>query len=162
MNRNSVRIIADVTGDIYYSNTNRNGKSTPFLRLMAVIQGSSPTPGPIPPIRIVAHGRRAEILEAFVQTGTRLDIDGHLSVRRRNDKVVIEIVCEHAEAIRYATWDRGFERIEELKAKDAKLLEEYGDFIDGLRNQEEEGLPNPYHKERQEEDVEPELEMASL
>jgi single-stranded DNA-binding protein len=158
MVRNSVRVVADVTGDIYYSNTTKDGKSTPFLRLMAVIQGSSPTPGPTPPVRIVAHGRRAEILEAFVQLGTRLDVDGHLSVRRRNDGVVIEIVCEHAEAIRYATWDRGYERIEELKAKDSRLLEEHGDFIDGLRNREEEGLPNPYEKRRKDAAVEVELE----
>lgn len=166
MNRNSVRIIADVTGDIYYSNTVKSGKSTPFLRFMAVVQGSCPNPGPTPAMRIVANGRRAEILEAFVQTGARLDISGHLSIRRHKDKVIIEIVCEHAEAIRYANWNRGYERIEELKDRDADLLAEYGEFIDGLRNLEEEGLPNPYQNQSRNEgaavEVELETEFASV
>ena len=145
MNRNSVRVTGDITGDIYYSNSvSKEGKVTPFLRMMVVIQGSSPNQEQTPPIRVVARGRRAEILEAFVQTGTRLLIEGHLSVRRHDDKVIVEIVCEHAEAIRYANWKRGFERIDELKARDENLLQEHGDLIDGMRNQEEEGQPNPY------------------
>lgn len=144
MNRNSFRGTGDITSDIYYSNTtSKDGKVTPFLRMMAVIQGSSPDEQ-TPAIRVVAHGRRAEILEAFVQTGTRLLIEGHLRVRRHGDKVIYEIVCEHAEAIRYANWKRGFERIEELKAKDENLLRECGTLIDGMRNLEEEGRPNPY------------------
>jgi len=163
MNRNSVRIIADVTGDIFYStSTNKKGQATPFLRLMAVVEGSCPGPGPNIPLRIVANGRRAEILEAFVQTGTRLAIDGHLSVRKYEGKVVVDIVCEHAEAIRYATWDRGYRRIEELKQQDPDLLTEHASFIDGLRNLEEEGVPNPYQGGKKVEESLAETEAAGL
>lgn len=162
MNRNSVFITGDVTGDIYYSNAIQNGKPSPFLRMMVVIQGSS-TNRPIPSIRVIAKGRRAEILEGFIQTGTRLAIEGHLGVRKHDDKVVIEIVCEHAEAIRYANWDRGYARIEELKERDANLLDEHGTFIDGLRNQEEEAKAEARgDKVEQEEDAELELELVSL
>ncbi|MDX9991589.1 MAG: hypothetical protein RBS68_06010 [Anaerolineales bacterium] len=139
MIRNNVHVVADATGDIYYRTTTRDGKpSTPFLRVMVVIQGASSQPGPSLGIRVVAHGRRAEILEAFIQTGTRLDIHGHLNIRNHEGREVVEIVCEHAEAIRYANWDRGYRRIEEIRNQNPDVYVEYSDLIDAMRNKEEE------------------------
>lgn len=138
MNRNSVHIIGDVTGDIYYDNFTVDSKATPFLRLMMVIQGSS-RKDPTPPLRVVFYGRRAQIVEAFAQKGARFYIQGHLQLRSVKDRTVVEVVCEHAEALRYADFDRGYARIEELKQIDPELTKDLGSFIDGLRNPEEEG-----------------------
>ncbi|MDX9993563.1 MAG: single-stranded DNA-binding protein [Anaerolineales bacterium] len=137
MNRNSVHIIGDLTGDIYYDNFTVDSKATPFLRLMVVIQGSS-RKDPTPPLRVVFYGRRAQIVEAFAQKGARFYIQGHLQLRSVKDRTVVEVVCEHAEALRYANFDRGYSRIEELKQIDPELTKDLGSFIDGLRNPEEE------------------------
>jgi single-stranded DNA-binding protein len=139
---NKIFITGDVTGDIHFDTIRKDGKVVAFLRMMAVVQSSS-MESPIPPIRFVAYGRVAEIIEGFVLRGTRLFVEGRLQVRRHKAQVVHEIVCEKAQAIRYADWDRGLKRIEELKAKDAELFHSHGDLIEGLRNKEAEGLPNP-------------------
>ncbi|MBS4060961.1 MAG: single-stranded DNA-binding protein [Bacteroidetes bacterium] len=138
MNRNTVHFVGDITGDIHYSNINRDGRLIPLLRLFMVIQGASPQPNP-PPIRLVFYGRRAQIIEAFVMKGTRLYFQGHVQTRTlRNNNTVTEFVGEFADAMRYANFERGYARIAELRKQDASLADEYGSkedydlFIEGL------------------------------
>lgn len=143
MNRNTVHFVGDITGDIHYSNINRDGRLIPLLRLFMVIQGSSPQPNP-PPIRLVFYGRRAQIIEAFVMKGTRLYFQGHVQTRTlRNNNTVTEFVGEFADAMRYANFERGYARIAELKKQDSSLADEYGSkeeydlFIEGLEKKED-------------------------
>lgn len=153
MNRNTVHFVGDITGDIHYSNINRDGRVIPLLRLFMVIQGSSLQPN-TPPIRLVFYGRRAQIIEAFVMKGTRLYFQGHVQTRTlRNNNVVTEFVGEFAEAMRYANFERGYARIAELRKQGGSLADEYGSreeydfFIEGLEKKDDHNelkfLPEP-------------------
>ena len=135
---NSVHIIGHITGDIYYDNFTVDSKATPFLRVMMVVQGASRR-DPTPALRVVFYGRRAQIIEAFAQKGAKFYVEGHIQTRSMKDRTVVEIVGEHALALRHANWERGNQRIEELLQQDPNLNREYGTFIEGMQNPEEDG-----------------------
>lgn len=128
--------IADATGDIFYDFFTVDGKKTPFLRVMMVIHGSSRSDSALP-MRVVFYGRRAEIVEAFVQKGTRFHIEGHIQVRPLDNRTIVEIVAENALAIRYANWERGRERLIELANRSPEDLKKYATLIDGMKNSED-------------------------
>jgi len=132
--------IADATGDIFYDFFTVDGKKTPFLRVMMVIHGSSRNNAALP-VRVVFYGRRAEIVEAFVQKGTRFHIEGHIQVRPLDNRTIVEIVAENALAIRYANWENGHKRLAEIANRTPEVLKEYATLIDGMKNSESDEPP---------------------
>lgn len=134
---NNFHGIADATGDIFYDFFMVDGKKTPFLRVGMVIQDSAPTGTSGTPVRVVFYGRRAEIVEAFVQKGTRFHLEGHLQVRTHQRQTIVEIVAENAIAIRYANWENGHRRLKEIATRAPEELQDYKTLIAGMKNDEE-------------------------
>jgi len=114
---NRVVIKGDITGDIYYDVFTINGKPMPFLRVYIMIN-ETPETKEVKGLRVVFYGNKAEEAEAFVQTGTRIHVEGHIQMRRApNGKPTFEIVAEDVDYLRNETRERGQKRKEEMQAR---------------------------------------------
>lgn len=118
MARSNITLIkGDITSDIYYDVFTQNGKAVPFLRVYLMVNGT-PEAKEIKGLRVVFYGYLAELSEAHLQKGSRIQIEGHIQMRRApNGNPTFEIVAEDVEFLRNITWERGQKRQEELAAK---------------------------------------------
>lgn len=117
MARGNITLIkGDITSDIYYDIFTQNGKAVPFLRVYLMVNGT-PEAKEIKGLRVVFYGYLAELSEAHLQRGSRIQIEGHIQMRRApNGNPTFEIVAEDVEFLRNITWERGQKRLEELAA----------------------------------------------
>ncbi len=118
MARSNITLIkGDITSDIYYDIFTQSGKSVPFLRVYMMINGT-PEAKEVKGLRVVFYGYLAELAEAHLQKGSRIQVEGHIQMRRApNGSPTFEIVAEDVEFLRNITWERGQKRQEELTAK---------------------------------------------
>ena len=125
---NSVAVIGDITGDIYYDILQINHQPVPFLRVYMVVNPTSES-REVRGLRIVFYGVKAELAEAYLQTGSRILVHGHLQLRKdHRNIVVVEVVAEHVYYLRNFDGERGSQRLNELKLagklnQDEKFLE---------------------------------------
>jgi len=117
---NRVSVQGDLTGDIYYDVIQKDGRVIPFLRVYMMINNSS-TAGEVRGLRVMFYGLLAEEAEAHVQKGSRIEVEGHLQIRRIADEgVSVEVVAEDMDYIRNITWERGSKRLAEMAAAGKK------------------------------------------
>jgi single-stranded DNA-binding protein len=141
---NSVAVIGDITGDIYYDILQINNKPVPFLRVYMVINASGES-REVKGLRIVFYGAKAELAEAYLQIGSRILVQGHLQLRKdRRNVVVVEVVSEHIYYIRNFDGGRGSQRLKELKLsgkldQDEEVLE-IPDLVEELVEEELENV----------------------
>lgn len=113
---NRVAVQGDITGDIYYDVLQLANKPTPFLRVYMMInstRGSKDVKG----LRVVFYGILAELAEAHLQKGSRIEVEGHLQIRQvKNEGIVVEVVAEDLDFIRNIDWDKGHKRYQEMVA----------------------------------------------
>ncbi len=113
---NRVAVQGDITGDIYYDILQLANKPLPFLRVYMMInssRGSKEVKG----LRVVFYGILAELAEAHLQKGSRIEVEGHLQIRQvRNEGIVVEVVAEDVDFIRNIDWDKGRKRYQEMVA----------------------------------------------
>jgi single-stranded DNA-binding protein len=113
---NSVALIGDITGDIYYDVLEINNKPVPFLRVYMILNDYRDAKD-VKGLRIVFYGVLAELAEAHLMMGSRILVQGHLQIRKnKKDGIVVEVVTEHVIYIRKFDQDRGTQRMKELKA----------------------------------------------
>ena len=117
---NRVAVQGDLTGDILYDVIRKEGRAIPFLRVYMMINGSSGA-GEVHGLRVMFYGLLAEEAEAHVQKGSRIEVEGHLQIRRIADEgVSVEVVAEDMDYIRNITWERGSKRLAEMAAAGKK------------------------------------------
>ena len=113
---NRVAVQGDITGDIYYDVLQLANKPLPFLRVYMMINGSRGSKE-VKGLRVVFYGILAELAEAHLQKGSRIEIEGHLQIRQvRNEGIVVEVVAEDVDFIRNIDWDKGRKRYQEMVA----------------------------------------------
>ena len=113
---NRVSVQGDLTGDIYYDVIQKDGRSIPFLRVYMMINNSS-TAGEVRGLRVMFYGLLAEEAEAHLQKGSRIEVEGHLQIRRIPDEgISVEVAAEDVDYIRKITWERGAKRLAEMAA----------------------------------------------
>ena len=113
---NRVSVQGDLTGDIYYDVIQKDGRAIPFLRVYMMINNSS-TAGEVRGLRVMFYGLLAEEAEAHLQKGSRIEVEGHLQIRRIPDEgVSVEVAAEDVDYIRNITWERGAKRLAEMAA----------------------------------------------
>lgn len=113
---NRVSVQGDLTGDIYYDVIQKEGRAIPFLRVYMMINNSS-TAGEVRGLRVMFYGLLAEEAEAHLQKGSRIEVEGHLQIRRIPDEgVSVEVAAEDVDYIRNITWERGAKRLAEMAA----------------------------------------------
>jgi single-stranded DNA-binding protein len=113
---NRVSVQGDLTGDIHYDLLRQAGRSIPFLRVYMMINGSSGG-GEVRGLRILFYGLLAEEAEAHLQKGSRIEVEGHLQIRRVPDEgLSVEVAAEDVDYIRNITWERGSKRLAEMAA----------------------------------------------
>jgi len=117
---NRVAVQGDITGDIHYDVISKEGRSIPFLRVYMMINGSSGS-GEVRGLRVMFYGILAEEAEAHLQKGSRIEVEGHLQIRRMPDEgVSVEVAAEDVDYIRNITWERGAKRMAEMAAAGKK------------------------------------------
>jgi len=117
---NRVSVQGDLTGDIYYDVIQKEGRAIPFLRVYMMINNSS-TAGEVRGLRVMFYGLLAEEAEAHLQKGSRIEVEGHLQIRRIPDEgVSVEVAAEDVDYIRNITWERGSKRLAEMAAAGKK------------------------------------------
>jgi single-stranded DNA-binding protein len=141
---NSVAVIGDITGDIYYDILQINNKPVPFLRVYMAINATGET-REVKGLRIVFYGVKAELAEAYLQTGSRILVHGHIQLRKdHRNIVVVEVVSEHVYYIRNFDGARGSQRLNELKLSgklDQNVTDlEIPELIEDLSDAELEGV----------------------
>ena len=113
---NRVSVQGDLTGDIHYDVIQKDGRAIPFLRVYMMINNSS-TAGEVRGLRVMFYGLLAEEAEAHLQKGSRIEVEGHLQIRRIPDEgVSVEVAAEDVDYIRNITWERGAKRLAEMAA----------------------------------------------
>ena len=113
---NRVAIQGDITGDIYYDVLQLANKPLPFLRVYMMIKGTRDSKE-VKGLRIVFYGILAELAEAYLQKGSRIEVEGHIQVRQtREDGIVVEVVAEDVDFIRNVDYPKGRKRYAELSA----------------------------------------------
>ena len=113
---NRVSVQGDITGDIYYDVLEINNKPVPFLRVYMMINETREAKE-VRGLRIVFYGAQAELAEAYLRTGSRILVQGHLQIRKgKKDVIVVEVVAEYAVYIRNYDQEKGSQRMKELKA----------------------------------------------
>jgi single-stranded DNA-binding protein len=113
---NRVSVQGDLTGDIHYDVIQKEGRAIPFLRVYMMINNSS-TAGEVRGLRVMFYGLLAEEAEAHLQKGSRIEVEGHLQIRRIPDEgVSVEVAAEDVDYIRNITWERGAKRLAEMAA----------------------------------------------
>ncbi len=113
---NRVAVLGDITGDIYYDVLQINHQAVPFLRVYMVINETREA-REVKGLRIVFYGTDAELAEAYLKTGSRILVQGHLQMRKdRRNILVVEVVSEHVFYIRNFDAERGSQRLNELRA----------------------------------------------
>ena len=117
---NRVSVQGDLTGDIYYDVIQKDGRVIPFLRVYMMINNSS-TAGEVRGLRVMFYGLLAEEAEAHLQKGSRIEVEGHLQIRRIPDEgISVEVAAEDVDYIRNITWERGAKRLAEMAAAGKK------------------------------------------
>ena len=117
---NRVAVQGDLTGDIHYDIIQKDGRVIPFLRVYMMINGSSGA-GEVRGLRVMFYGLLAEEAEAHLQKGSRIEVEGHLQIRRIPDEgVSVEVAAEDVDYIRNITWERGSKRLAEMAAAGKK------------------------------------------
>ena len=113
---NRVSVQGDLTGDIHYDVIQKDGRAIPFLRVYMMINNSS-TAGEVRGLRVMFYGLLAEEAEAHLQKGSRIEVEGHLQIRRIPDEgISVEVAAEDVDYIRNITWERGAKRLAEMAA----------------------------------------------
>jgi len=113
---NRVSVQGDLTGDIHYDVIQKDGRAIPFLRVYMMINNSS-TAGEVRGLRVMFYGLLAEEAEAHLQKGSRIEVEGHLQIRRIPDEgISVEVAAEDVDYIRKITWERGAKRLAEMAA----------------------------------------------
>jgi single-stranded DNA-binding protein len=113
---NRVAVQGDITGDIYYDVLKLSNKPLPFLRVYLMINGSRGSKE-VKGLRVVFYGLLAELAEAHLQKGSRIEVEGHIQIRKgKNDEFVVDIVAEDVDFIRNIDWEKGRRRYQELVA----------------------------------------------
>jgi single-stranded DNA-binding protein len=113
---NRVSVQGDLTGDIHYDVIQKDGRVIPFLRVYMMINNSS-TAGEVRGLRVMFYGLLAEEAEAHLQKGSRIEVEGHLQIRRIPDEgISVEVAAEDVDYIRNITWERGAKRLAEMAA----------------------------------------------
>ena len=117
---NRVSVQGDLTGDIHYDVIQKDGRAIPFLRVYMMINNSS-TAGEVRGLRVMFYGLLAEEAEAHLQKGSRIEVEGHLQIRRIPDEgISVEVAAEDVDYIRNITWERGAKRLAEMAAAGKK------------------------------------------
>ena len=117
---NRVAVQGDLTGDIHFDVIRKDDRSIPFLRVYMMINGSNGA-GEVRGLRVMFYGLLAEEAEAHLQKGSRIEVEGHLQIRRVPDEgVSVEVVAEDVDYIRNITWERGSKRLAEMEAAGTK------------------------------------------
>jgi single-stranded DNA-binding protein len=113
---NRVAVQGDITGDIYYDILQLANKPLPFLRVYMMINGSRGSKE-VKGLRVVFYGILAELAEAHLQKGSRIEVEGHLQIRQvKNEGIVVEVVGEDVDFIRNVDWEKGRKRYQEMVA----------------------------------------------
>ena len=113
---NRVAVQGDITADIYYDVLRLDNKPHPFLRVYLMINGSHGSKE-VKGLRVVFYDTLAELTEAYVQKGSRIEVEGHIQIRKgKNDGFVVEIIAEDVDFIRNIDWEKGHRRYKELVA----------------------------------------------
>ena len=113
---NRVAVQGDITGDIHYDVLQLASKPLPFLRLYMMINGSRGSKQ-VKGLRVVFYGILAELAEAHLQKGSRIEVEGHIQIRQIKDEgIVVEVVGEDVDFIRNVDWERGHKRYQEMVA----------------------------------------------
>lgn len=111
---NRVTVFGDITGDIYYDVLQLTNKPLPFLRVYMMINGTRESKE-VKGLRIVFYGTQAELAEAQLKMGSRIQVEGHIQVRKiRNEGIVVEVVAEHVVYIRNYDREKGNRRYKEM------------------------------------------------
>jgi single-stranded DNA-binding protein len=113
---NRVAVQGDITGDIYYDVLQLANKSLPFLRRYMMINGSRASKE-VKGLRVVFYGILAELAEAHLQKGSRVEVEGHIQIRQvKGEGIVVEVVAEDVDFIRNVDWEKGRKRYAEMVA----------------------------------------------
>ena len=111
---NRVTVLGDITGDIYYDVLQLTNKPLPFLRVYMMINGTRESKE-VKGLRIVFYGIQAELAEAQLKMGSRIQVEGHIQVRKiRDEGIVVEVVAEHVVYIRNYDREKGSQRYKEM------------------------------------------------
>ena len=117
---NRVSVQGDITGDIHFDVFTKDGRSTTFLRVYLMIKNSHGA-DEVRGLRIIFYGLLAEEAEAHLQKGSRIEVEGHLQIRKvPGEGVSVEVVAEDVDYIRNITWERGAKRLAEMAAAGKK------------------------------------------
>jgi len=111
---NEVKLKGIVKDDIYYDVVEKDGRSLQFLRFLLTVP-SSREAKELRGIRILAYGTLAEYIEAHIQPGSRVQVEGHIQMRTSAKGLATEVVAEDADFIQNINWARGRRKYEELK-----------------------------------------------
>lgn len=113
---NRVSIQGNITSDIYYDSVQRNGTHLAYLRVYLVVDGSREAP-PVKGIRIVFYGSLAELAAAYLQKGSRIEVEGHIQLRSHEGALVFEIVGEDIDYILNVDTEAGERKYQEMLAQ---------------------------------------------
>jgi single-stranded DNA-binding protein len=114
---NRVVLKGDITSDIYYDIFTIGGKPSPYLRVYLMVNATDET-REVKGLRVVFYGSKAEEAEAHLMKGSRIQIEGHIQMRRApNGNPTFEIVVEDAEYVRNIDWERGARKKEQMLAE---------------------------------------------
>jgi single-stranded DNA-binding protein len=113
---NRVSVQGNITGDIYYDVLQLANQPLPFLRVYMMINGTRAAKV-VKGLRIVFYGILAELAEAYLEKGSRIEVEGHIQIRQtKDDGIVVEIVAEDVDFIRSVDYARGRKRYAEMIA----------------------------------------------
>jgi single-stranded DNA-binding protein len=113
---NRVSVQGDITGDIYYDVLQLANKPLPFLRVYMMIK-SNRDAKEVKGLRVVFYGILAELAEAHLKMGSRIEVEGHIQIRRiKDESIVVEVVAEDVDFIRNIDWEKGNRRYKEMVA----------------------------------------------
>ncbi len=110
---NRVSLQGNITSDIYYDRVQRNGTELSYLRVYLVVDGSREAP-PVKGIRVVFYGSLAELAAAYLQKGSRIEIEGHIQLRTHEGSLVFEVVAEDVDYILNVDTEAGERKYQEM------------------------------------------------
>lgn len=100
---NSVFIVGNITGDIYYDHLMFKGQETPYLRLVLI----SSRPRPLRGLRVVLQGELAAQTFPYLRKGSQVAVTGLLQSRIYRERTIIEVEATRLILLHNIDWENG-------------------------------------------------------
>ena len=95
---NTVSVVGNITGDIYFDQFLIKGRQRLYLRL--VLMASKPDP--VRGLRIILWDQRAALFYPYLRKGSEIAVEGKLTSRTYKDNLLHEVMARHLVILRRA------------------------------------------------------------